>query len=396
MATDEHERWMRRCLALARRGAGGVSPNPMVGAVLVGPDPAGSVLGEGWHAGYGEAHAEPKAIAQAEARHGPAALREATLYVNLEPCSHHGKTPPCADFILEKEIPRVVVGMEDPFPEVAGRGIERLRAGGIDVRVGVLEKECRRLNEAFTHHVETGRPLVTLKVAQTLCGHVATETGDARWVSGRAARRRGHRWRAELGGVLVGRGTARANDPALTVRHVEGRQPLRFVLDRRGRLPSDLTLFTDGFVARTAAVVGEQAKRPAYADALERAGGRLLRVPERDGPARTAPAPHSIRGSGSYLDLEVLLDGLGAVDGPGPRPLQSLLIEAGPGLATALFRQNLVDRFFLFVAPKLLGSGIPVLHALGIEQMAEAHTFAEHHWEPVGEDLLFRGYRRAC
>ena len=246
---------MRRALTLAERGAGAVSPNPLVGAIVVGED--GTVLGEGWHGQYGGPHAEVWAVRDVERRHGATALRSSTLYVTLEPCSHFGKTPPCADLIVEKGIPRVVVGMIDPFPAVAGRGIERLRAHGVEVTVGVLEQACKRLNEAFVHHVMTGRPLVTLKIAQTLDGSVATASGDSRWVTGEAARTLVHRWRAELDGVLVGRGTAAADDPALTVRHVEGRQPVRVVLDRKGTLRPDLKLFTDEHAAQTVAVVGE-------------------------------------------------------------------------------------------------------------------------------------------
>ncbi|MEL6613607.1 MAG: bifunctional diaminohydroxyphosphoribosylaminopyrimidine deaminase/5-amino-6-(5-phosphoribosylamino)uracil reductase RibD [Bacteroidota bacterium] len=368
--------FMHRCLALARRGAGTASPNPLVGSVVVAPD--GTVLGEGYHARYGEAHAEVNAIAAAEALHGREALRSATLYVNLEPCSHHGKTPPCADLILHKGIPRVVVGMVDPFPRVAGGGIARLRAAGVDVTVGVLEAECQRLNEAFVHQIATGRPLVTLKVAQTLDGAIATRTGDSRWVSGEAARTLVHRWRSQLDGVLVGSGTAHADDPALTVRHVDGRQPVRVVLDRTGRLSPTLRLFTDAHAAMTVAVVSEDAQPP-YADALTDRGGTLLRAPTVE--------------DGAHLDLGAVLDALGAGVGP-HRPMQSLLVEAGPGLATALFAQDLVDRFFCFVAPKVVGTGTPVLHDLGITRMAEAHTFAEHRWELVGEDMLFRGYVR--
>lgn len=376
------ERWMQRALVLAERGAGAVSPNPMVGAVLVGP--GDEVLGEGWHGEYGGPHAEVWAVRDAERRHDADVLREATLVVTLEPCSHHGKTPPCADLILEKQIPRVVVGMEDPFPAVAGSGIERLRARGVEVTVGVLERECKRLNEAFVHHVATGRPLVTLKVAQTLDGSVATASGDSRWVSGEAARRLVHRWRAELDGVLVGSGTARADDPALTVRHVEGRQPVRVVLDRAGSLPTGLRLFTDEHAARTIAVVGEGA-RPAYADAFGQRGGLVLPIPERDG----------------HLDLGALLGALGAGVGA-HRPMQSLLVEAGPGLATALLRadpstgsgQVLADRLALFIAPKLVG-GRRSVGDLGVARMAEALTFAESRWEAVGDDLLFVGYRRA-
>ncbi|MDX1531375.1 MAG: bifunctional diaminohydroxyphosphoribosylaminopyrimidine deaminase/5-amino-6-(5-phosphoribosylamino)uracil reductase RibD, partial [Rhodothermales bacterium] len=289
-----------------------------------------------------------------------------------------GKTPPCADLVVEREIPRVVVAMEDPFPAVAGQGLARLRERGVAVTVGVEEHAARRLNEAFVHHVRTGRPLVTLKTAQTLDGRVATRTGDSRWVTGEPARALVHRWRAELDGVLVGRGTALHDDPRLTVRHVEGRQPARVVLDRPGTLPPTLRLFTDAHASKTVAVVGESAA-PAYADAVQERGGTVLRLPER----------------GGRLDLGVVLDALGAGVGP-HRPMQSLLVEAGPGLATALLRQDHADRLFAFVAPKVLGEGLPAVGDLGTERMAEALRFAEHRWEPVGEDLLFVGYRRAA
>lgn len=375
-AHTEAERFMVRCLELAFRGAGRVSPNPMVGAVLVDPD--GQVLAEGWHDRYGGPHAERVAIEEALRRHGPKALRRATLYVNLEPCAHYGKTPPCADFIITHGIPRVVVGMVDPFPQVAGQGIARLRAHGVQVEIGVLEAACRRFNEAFVHHVETGRPLVTLKMAQTLDGFVATRTGQSRWISGERARKLVHRWRAVLDGVLVGSGTAAADDPALTVRHVEGRQPVRIVLDRTGGLPPTLRLFTDEQAARTLAIVGPGA-RPAYAASLLQTGGRVWTLPLRDG----------------HLDLEALLERLGREGGPDGRPLQSLLVEAGPRLATALFRQGLVDRFFLFIAPRLFGEGVPLLNDLGVRAVDEGPRFEAHRWVEVGEDLLFLGYSRA-
>ena len=372
-----HEPRMERCLNLGREGAGTVSPNPMVGAVLVAPD--GTVLGEGAHRAYGGPHAEARAIRAAEQRHGSDALREATLYVNLEPCSHHGKTPPCTNLIVDKGIPRVVVGTIDPFPQAQGRGIRRLREHDVEVEVGVCEHACRRLNEAFFHHVETGRPLVTLKIAQTLDGRIATRTGDSQWITGEEARTLVHQWRAELDGVLVGRGTAESDDPRLTVRHVDGPQPLRLVLDRTGTLSPDRTLFTDTHADHTIAVVGEDRARPEYADPLTDAGGTLLRVPETDD---------------DHLDLAVLLRRLGTDAGRDAEPLQLLLVEAGPGLATALFQQDLVDRFFCFVAPKVVGEGIPALRDLGITEMDDALTFAEQTWTPVGDDMLLRGYCR--
>lgn len=376
---DGHAPWMRRCLELAKTGAGLVSPNPMVGAVLVTPD--GNMLGEGAHRMYGGPHAEVRAIQSAEQEHGPEALRDAILYVNLEPCSHHGKTPPCTGLILEKGIPRVVVGTVDPFPQARGRGIRELREHGIEVQVGACKHASRRLNEAFFHHVETGRPLVTLKIAQTLDGRIATRTGDSQWITGEDARTLVHRWRAELDGVLVGTGTADSDNPRLTARHVNGPQPLRVVLDRTATLPSDRRLFTDDQADQTVAVVGEDRPDPDYADRLTDAGGTVLRIPET---------------TDDHLDLHALLQRLGTDGGRDDEPVQSLLVEAGPGLATALFRQDLVDRFFCFVAPKVLGQGRPALHDLGITKMGEALTFVEQEWETVGDDVLLRGYRRVA
>ena len=371
---------MDRALALAARGAGAVSPNPLVGAVLVGPD--GETWGEGWHGRWGGAHAEVWAVRDAERRGHADKLTEATMVVTLEPCSHTGKTPPCADLVLDRGVGRVVVAHPDPFPDVAGRGIERLRTHGVEVTVGVREAEARRLNAAFLTHVATGRPLVTLKVAATLDGQVATASGDSRWVTGPEARARVHRWRAESDAVLVGAGTARADDPALTVRHVTlglgQTPPLRVVLDRAGALPPTLRLFTDG-EAPTLAAVGPGAAPP-YAGALRAGGGAVLESPL----------------DGAPLDLGALLDALGAGAGlpDGVRPVQSILIEAGPGLATALLAGDFVDRVAWFVAPKLAGAGVAATGDLRVPTLADALHVAEATWETVGADALCLGWRR--
>ena len=371
---------MDRALALAERGAGAVSPNPLVGAVLVGPD--GDVWGEGWHGRWGGPHAEVWAVRDAERRGHGDRLPEATLYVTLEPCAHTGKTPPCADLVVERGIRRVVVATEDPFPAVAGRGIARMRAAGVDVAVGVRGPAARRQNEPFLTHTRTGRPLVTLKVAATLDGRVATVTGDSRWVTGSRARALVHRLRAEADAVLVGAGTARADDPALTVRDAPlpdgARPPLRVVLDRPGTLPPTLHLFTDG-AAPTLAVVAEGAAPP-YADALRQRGGAVLAAPV----------------AGGHLDLGAVLDQLGAGDGlpDGVRPVQSVLVEAGPGLATALLAGDLVDRVWWFVAPKVVGEGTPAVADLGLRRMADALTFVESRWETHGDDALLWGHLR--
>ncbi len=362
---------MHRCLALAARGMSRVFPNPKVGAVIVKED--GGVLGDGWHESFGAPHAEVNAINHAVARSGTEALKRSTLYVNLEPCNHVGKTPPCTERILNVGIPRVVIGMLDPNPMAAG-GAEYLRDAGVRVSVGILETECRRMNEGFMHGLKSQRPLVTLKIAQTLDGFVAPESGDSRWISCRQARVLGHRWRAEADGILIGAGTARLDDPSLTVRHVGGDHPRRFVLDRTGSLPPTLKLFTDAYRGHTTAIVHRSAE-PAYEYALKESGGAILRT--------------DVTGDG-HLDLRSALTLLRQ----SRRPVHSLLVEAGPRLASALLRDDLVDRLFVFVAPMLFGSGTRTVSALGIASLDDAMKFADHTWERVGTDMLFRGYKR--
>ncbi len=373
MAVESHDRWMKICLDLAERGAGRVSPNPMVGAVLVGTDD--TLLGQGWHREYGGPHAERHAVQDAERRYGADALENATLYVNLEPCVHDGKTPPCTDIILEKRIPRVAVGTTDPFPAVSGGGLRRLREHGVEVTEGIMERACRRFNEAFIRHVDTGRPLVVLKLAQSLDGRIARPNGKAGWISGEPSRRLVHHWRATMDGVLVGTGTAIADDPALTVRQVDGRQPVRVVLDRQGRLPSDLKLFSDENAAHTVVFAGLEASLSYEAPLLEK-GGRIYRVPEKEG----------------RLDLDRVMQTLGEEGGVDGRAMQSVLVEGGSQLAASLFSADLVDRLYLFVAPKIFGGGPLAID--GPAPVGDEDPFVEAEWETLGDDVLFRGYRR--
>ncbi len=240
MSTDNF--YMKRCLELARLGAGSVAPNPMVGCVIVHK---GKVIGEGYHEKYGEAHAEVNAIRAVENQD---LLRESTLYVTLEPCAHHGKTPPCSDLIISKQIPKVVIGTIDPFAEVAGRGIEKMKKAGIDVSVGVLDEECRELNKRFFTFHQKKRPYIILKWAQTQDGFIdidrsAEHFGDPTWITGPKSLQRVHQMRAEENAIMVGTNTAEKDDPSLTVRHCEGTNPLRIVLDKNLRLPLNLKLF---------------------------------------------------------------------------------------------------------------------------------------------------------
>ncbi|MGI4806202.1 MAG: bifunctional diaminohydroxyphosphoribosylaminopyrimidine deaminase/5-amino-6-(5-phosphoribosylamino)uracil reductase RibD [Janthinobacterium lividum] len=240
---NEHEKYMRRCLELAALGAGFVSPNPMVGSVIVHQN---KIIGEGYHQKYGQPHAEVNAVKAAFAQHENVAdlLKEATIYVSLEPCAHHGKTPPCADLIIKHQIPKVVVGCRDPFVQVDGKGIEKLRNAGIEVIENVLETECLDLNKRFFTRVLKQRPYIILKWAETADGFFAPEDGSQRWISDPLSKRLVHQWRSEEDAVLVGKNTAAADNPQLNNRYqANAKQPKRVVLDRRLELKPDLNLF---------------------------------------------------------------------------------------------------------------------------------------------------------
>lgn len=239
---DEHSIYMRQALELAIKGLGSTSPNPMVGAILVCD---GSIIGQGYHQKFGEAHAEVGAI-QTAFTHNPHTtdrLKRSTLYVTLEPCSHFGKTPPCADLIIQHQIPRVVVGCRDPFPQVNGKGIERLKNAGIDVIEGVLQDECQDLNKRFFTCVQKQRPYIILKWAQTGDGFFAPKDGSQKWITSTEAKQLVHRWRSEEDAVLVGKATALTDNPQLNVREWTGRNPKRIIIDKHLTLPKHLHLF---------------------------------------------------------------------------------------------------------------------------------------------------------
>jgi diaminohydroxyphosphoribosylaminopyrimidine deaminase/5-amino-6-(5-phosphoribosylamino)uracil reductase len=360
MATDEF--FMKRAITLARRGASRVSPNPLVGAVVVRE---GKIIGEGYHRACGSAHAEIEAIRQVGGLLPPGA----TLYVNLEPCCHHGRTPPCVEAIVAAGPARVVVGVLDPNPRVAGKGIARLERKGIATSVGVLEEECRRLNEVFFHWMETGRPLVTLKFAQTLDGRIATATGDSRWISNLAARRFAHRLRAANDAIAVGVGTIRQDDPELTTRLVKGRNPLRVILDSRLSLPETARVLTSSREAATLIVTTDQAD-PEKRERLEARGITIETVSARPG---------------GEVDLAAMLTCLGK------REVSSLLVEGGAGLLTSFISQSLADRLILVLAPKIVGSGVNSLGDLGVRQMEEAIVVKDFSLRRLGDNLVLKG-----
>lgn len=321
--TDFNEQMMQRALALARRGVGKTAPNPAVGCVIVKD---GAVIGTGWHRKAGTPHAEVHALRQAGA-----GARGADVYVTLEPCSHFGRTPPCADALIEAGVARVFVGMVDPNPLVSGRGIARLRAAGIEVLAGVLETESRRLNEPFLKHVQTGMPFVICKSAMTMDGKIATADGDSKWITNELSRRYVHRLRSTVDAVMVGIGTVLADDPQLTARIRGGKDPVRIIVDSSLRLPLTAQVVQQQSTART--IVATVTKDVARIGALVASGCEVVRC--RDDAGRV-----------DLADLLALL---------GKRGVQSLLLEGGGELAGYALRRRLIDKFVLFYAPKLLG-----------------------------------------
>ncbi len=360
--TDEV--WMRRALALAARGLGRTFPNPPVGAVLVR---GGRVVGEGFHARAGGPHAEINAIRAARAR-----ARGAELFVTLEPCSHHGRTPPCVEALLDLGLRRVVVGVHDPNPRVRGRGIRRLRRAGIPVTVGVEAAAAHELVAGFRSRVLRGRPLVTLKLAVTLDGRIAAAGGDARWISGAGARRLVHRLRGVSDAVLVGAGTVRADDPRLTCRIVGGRDPLRIVLAGRELAlpPRAHVLARDG---PPTLVISPAGARPDRVAALGRRGVEVLLLPGRAG----------------RVSFQKVVGALGE------RGLTTLLVEGGSTVAADALRAGVVDRVVLFVAPSFLGAdGVAAVGPLGIHRAADAFRLGPLTVRRIGGDLVLEGKPR--
>ena len=356
--TPGQERYMRLALREAGRGLGRTSPNPAVGAVLV---KGGRVVGRGHHARAGAPHAEVMAIRDA----GPGA-RGADLYTTLEPCDHVGRTPPCSLAILEAGVRRVFSGSSDPNPRVNGRGLRRLRRAGVEVEVGVLREACDALNEPWFRFITTGRPHVTLKVASTLDGRIATASGDSRWVTGPEARAHVHRLRNGVDAVLVGAGTARADDPRLTARLPggRGRDPLRVVLDSRLELPASLRLFHPRSPAPTlvAHVSGTPPASPSRGVDFVRCRARRGRVDLRDLLARL-----------------------------GERGVTTLLVEGGAEVNRSFLEAGLVDLLLLFLAPKVAGGGIPWVGGDGPSRMADALPLRDLRVERLGRDLLVSG-----
>lgn len=352
------EDFMKLALRLARRGLGKTSPNPMVGAVIVKDN---RVIGKGYHHRFGGKHAEAEAIENARED-----ISGAMMYVTLEPCCHYGKTPPCVDAIIQNNIGEVIIGTLDPYPDMKGKSVEILNGHGIKTKVGVLEEECRSLNEAYLKYMTSRLPFITVKFAQTLDGRIATSAGSSRWISSPASRRLAHKLRAQHDAVMVGIGTVIKDNPQLTVRLVRGRNPTRIVLDTRLRVPLDARVLMNQqealtMIATTSGADGEKLS------ALRRMGIEVLTIPEDE------------RG---FIDLPRLLEALGQ------KGISSILVEGGAETITSLLRQKLADRLVVFTAPRIMGRGIEAVGELDIKDVDSALKLTFKKVYRSGEDVV--------
>jgi diaminohydroxyphosphoribosylaminopyrimidine deaminase/5-amino-6-(5-phosphoribosylamino)uracil reductase len=359
--TDD-EKWMTRVLRLAQKGRGRTSPNPMVGAVLV---KRGKVVGEGYHARAGEPHAEMVAIKNAGEK-----AKGATLYLNLEPCTHYGKTPPCVPAVIEAGVKKVVAGMEDPNPLVKGRGVARLKQAGLNVKIGVLEKACHRLNEAFSKYIVKHEPFIILKAAATLDGKLATRNGESQWITGEISRRFVHRLRDQVDGVVVGIGTVLKDDPMLTARIRGGRDPYRIVFDSRLRIPENAKV-VDLSPSKTIVATTEMASQDKI-ERLRKKGVRILISDSKSGK----------------VDLKASLLKLGEMG------MMSLLVEGGGQINGSFLDQGLIDKILLFLSPKLIGDPLApgIFGGAGVASLKGAISIKDLKVRRIGEDILLEGY----
>ncbi len=355
MMNNEH--FMRRALRLAKRGRGKVSPNPLVGAVIVKQN---RIVGEGYHRQAGAEHAEVVAIKRAQGN-----CRNAAMFVNLEPCCHYGRTPPCTDSIVKAGIKKVCISTRDTNPIVNGEGVAQLKQHGIKVQEGILEDEARQLNECYFTYMEKQRPFIILKVAQTIDGKIADTDGNSKWITTEAARKRVHALRKDVDAILTGIGTVIADNPQLTPRLVKtGKQPLRIVLDSRLRIPLDAAIVREGTTIATLA-----SGKPRKQSALQKKGVTLWHFKGKD----RIPLKRVLR---TAYDQKI----------------QSILIEAGERVASSFLEQHLVDKVYFFIAVKILGKGLSPFEGMRLRTLSNAVSLEHAMFERINGDLLIKGY----
>jgi diaminohydroxyphosphoribosylaminopyrimidine deaminase / 5-amino-6-(5-phosphoribosylamino)uracil reductase len=361
--TDES--YIKLAIEIAKKGMGYVAPNPLVGCVIIKNE---RIIGAGFHEKYGGKHAEINAIESAIE-----SVEGSTMFINLEPCSHQGQTPPCADKIIESKIKRVVVGTLDMNPLVSGRGIKKLKSAGVEVKVGVLETECISLNKFFFKYITSGIPYITIKAAQTLDGKIADEHGESKWISSAQSRRYVHDLRSKYDAVLVGAGTVKQDDPNLTVRLVEGRNPRRIVIDTCLSIKSTNKLYLNNSDKKLIIVTSvNNLNRKNKIKRLSNCGAHLIFVNEDEK---------------NRLNLKEVLKELGKLQ------ISSILVEGGREVFTSFIKRNLFDEILLFVCPKILGSGLPVINHIGIKSIRNALKIKIGNFEKIGDDLLVELYK---
>lgn len=352
--------YIKKTIQLAQKGRGNVSPNPLVGAVIVKD---GRIIGKGYHQKFGEAHAEINALHQA----GDEA-KDSTLYITLEPCCHYGKTPPCTDAIIKAKIKRVVIGMTDPNPIVNQKGVQILRDNGIEVITGVHENECKQLNRVFTKYITTGLPFVTLKIAQTIDGRIATKSGHSQWITSQKARTEGHRLRSEVDAVIIGSGTACADDPQLTVRHIRGRNPFRIVMDNDLQISLTSKLLTDAFVHKT--IIATTSHDEQKMNQIQKSGAQIWLISSDNN---------------GYVSITSLLKKLAK------QGISSVLVEGGSKIYTSFLKEKMVDRIFIAIAPKILGEGIQSVGDLGKLFINQAIQIENMKFKKADSDIIIFG-----
>lgn len=363
MSMDRDEYYMNLALTLAEKGRGSVAPNPMVGAIIVKND---RVIGEGYHEKYGQPHAEVNAFDSATEN-----AQDATIYVTLEPCSHYGKTPPCADLIIQKKVKRVVVGALDPNPLVSGRGIAKIKAAGIEVISGVLAEESRQLNEVFMKFITEKKPFVVLKTAMSLDGKIATPTGESKWISGEESREKVHQERAYLTGIMVGINTVLKDNPRLTARVPGAKNPIRIVVDSQLRIPLDMN------------IVHQQKEAPTIILTTKKAAPEKVSLLTERGITVLIVADHKGR-----VDLR---EGMAKL---GERNIDSILLEGGSELNYSSLEAGIVDKVQVYIAPKIIGgttSPTPV-GGKGMDSLSNAFPVERMKTKMIGEDVFIEGY----
>ena len=351
---------MKKALELAEKGNGSVSPNPMVGAVIVKD---GQIIGEGYHRKYGEAHAEINAINQAGAEN----CKNAVLFVTLEPCAHEGKTPPCVEAVIKAGFHRVIIGMTDPNPLTDGRSISKMMEAGIKVDVGVMEAEVHRQNEAFIKYITSGMPFVTIKIAQTVDARIADINNQSHWITGEKSRQFVHKLRHQADAILIGGRTALLDNPSLTVRHVEGTDPYRIILSTRETLPENLKIFAKNDDQRT--IVASTSELIAEYNKIDN-----LKIWQID------------KYESGRLNLgQVLIKAA-------KEKIANILVEGGSRLFSEMLKRKFVDKVYISIAPRILGEGVPAFEKLGIDSIEHSIELTNIDYSQKGDDVWMMGY----